>query len=579
MPTVAAHATQPWILPLANAGNVTMIGADDGPVELDVPVPAGLSTAALSGTLKGSAGSPVTLRVTAGDKAASLLVDKDGAFDMKLPSLTGEVGLTVEVVASGASVCAGVGGGEPPNVTDLNVQFDGVPAVPLRVGAFFPKVLDRVTIVAPTNGAGGSASATLGAAAAVVRRYKAHIPMIEVTTKRPGAGASPFERTIEIRPGGDAGFKIDDGVLLITGADASLSLAASRLDDPRLSLGTEAWLAVAVVEKVAEAQALGASFTLKDAAPHGFSARDQRRARVNIVLEQSLFTSSFDRLDLDLSGRVQLLGGSGPVVLTTRLNGDIVHRSVPTEVGAFEVNVAGRNLIQEPRAVVTVEAQLVAAQACTPGAISLEIDARSSGTASSVGRVTNGFAAMATAWNSKPIDVTVRNDVANLNVAAALAVSMQSTTSRTLRFNAFAWDGGDVIVAGPALTTEVIAQADKEAWPLGSAAFVANTSGNRLVVVRSTSADAVRSVLDSFSRRGRGWADVAGDVLVVDRSGAQSVGWLHAPTPRSVTTAGSGGFREHVLRLFGLGVAAVVVAVFLLELARRIRRTRRDRVT
>lgn len=575
LPATHAQAAPSWTLPLVNAGNVTAIAADDGVVELDVPVPAGLTTAALTGTLHGSAGALVTLRLTAGDKKASVKLDQDGLFDLKLPPLIGAVGLTLEVVASGSSQCAGAADPQAPTVSDLEVQFDGMPETPRRVGAFFPTVLDRVTIVAPSTSANGSSGATLGAAAALVRKYRAHIPVIQVTTQRPAASASPFERIIEVRPGGEAGFKLDDGVLLITGADAGLALAASRLDDPRFSLATDAWLPASIVEKRADASTLSSSFTLKQAVPRGLSVQDQRRATVSVVLEQAQFSAPFDRIDLDLRGRVQMLSNSGSVVLTTRLDGDIVRRSTPKDDGSFEVNVPGRNLLQQPRAVVTVEAQRVGAQACTPGGLTLELDAGSTGITSSSGQEPIGFAALSTAWNTRPIDITVRSDGANLDVATSLAVSMQTTNSRTLQFDAFAWEGTGVTVIGPGLTREAVDQADKDAWPLGSAAFVANTNGSRLLVVRATSSDAVRSILDSFIARGRGWADLTGDVLVADPSGTQSVAWVHEPVHRSTVTTGSGSLLSHVLRLFGIGVAVVAVAVFVLEVVRRLRRMRR----
>ena len=234
------------------------------PTRFTIPVPSGLTVTRLRGLIHApvdfGAGfveiddgmgrflSTVDLPAVAPDQAAV-------PFDVDIsPARVSASGLRLSFTVRelGLPAPERCGLGERVVLSDLAAVFAGNEPAPTTVAGFFPTVLQRLTIYAPTDADDGEAQAVLTLASAVARMYRPQSTAISVVSQLRGAAPPPapqFTRAIVVERG-DAGLDLvnadrpnvylkvsgrggqlaDQASLLVNGLQSLVQVADARID-------------------------------------------------------------------------------------------------------------------------------------------------------------------------------------------------------------------------------------------------------------------------------------------------------------------------------------------------------------
>ncbi|MFC3962147.1 cellulose biosynthesis cyclic di-GMP-binding regulatory protein BcsB [Nocardia jiangsuensis] len=304
-PAAAAPLRQDAQFPLPALGLTavqTFDGRDDV-VALVVPVPPGMTPAALRGTLQVApdAGTGRIDVEVQGRVVGSVEVPPGSAtLPVSLPLagvpvLNGAATVTLHshLTAMGAGWCAA--GGGTLALVDATVDYTGDEAQPGVIADFLPPVLNRLTLYLPATPSADETATALELGTAVVARYANQTVAVELRPLGPG-GAIPaeqpglLERRVVITEADTAGTTLQTAapggpVLAVTGRGAELRTQA------RLITSNMAWIAAdtdAVAGSLAPAPQLAPdSVTLRELGVTTLSGTGQGRVRIPIAVDQT----------------------------------------------------------------------------------------------------------------------------------------------------------------------------------------------------------------------------------------------------------------------------------------------------
>jgi hypothetical protein len=237
-----------WLVPFTRASLPTSyeLRTQSEPIELDIPVPAGLRLVELRGVFEPrDAGAGATLEV--GSSARTFAVESPtgnrSSFALPLNGLASAsksssvLGLTLDV-ASGSVPSIDPGTRcrvvmlDPAEVDDLVLVYAGTPVAPQSIADFLPPVLDRVIIETDEVLSTGVAEAALSLTATLVSQYpdqSVQLDVVATDASVPPPSLEPFTRTIRLLTGPSNTVRLIDGgrVLELSGSKSGLSSSVS----------------------------------------------------------------------------------------------------------------------------------------------------------------------------------------------------------------------------------------------------------------------------------------------------------------------------------------------------------------
>ncbi|WP_234834858.1 cellulose biosynthesis cyclic di-GMP-binding regulatory protein BcsB [Mycolicibacterium stellerae] len=612
-PAAGAEVTLPWpTLGLPEA--ITLVGANANQ-DFTVPVPTGFTARRLRGLIhapvdfgagfveindgRGRFLTTVELPAVAPDQAVV-------PFDVDISAAqvsASAVGLSFTVREAGLPPEQRCGLGERLDISDLSVVFAGDEPAPTTIAAFFPPVLQRLTIYAPVDANGAEQQAVLTLASAVARMYRPQPTAITVVNQPRGATPPPapqLTRAIVV-DSGDAGLNVvkpgkADVYLALTGRGDQLSDQASLVVNRLQSL--------AQVPN-ARVDTAGAD---RDSPSDELSFGQLNLDGKSLVLRTSNLTVGVDRSALG-AGRVDhlqahLLATHTPVAsldsasVTVSVNGQAVYTSPLNDSGHVDAVFDVPTELLKQRINFEFDLTFSPRQLCSPtiAPLTFQLDPRSTLTMGRGGRPLGGFSAAPSEFSPQflvALDGTNPNqlDYATRVVADIARLTDTALMPRVVDVKAAADSGtGAVIVAnattlGPTAmrppiggeSSDVRVDLGKELRAdinsgLGSIQVFADQPRNRTVVLVTTSGawSLVEPLFGFIDQLPEGWSSLDGDVLAAGPEGTVtnlSIAPADIPSPSA----------EHATNrptLLAIGAGCVVLAALGLGAALWWRRSR-----
>jgi hypothetical protein len=260
--TAAGSATPPltWTQ-LGLADTMTLTGADQ-PVDVAVPVPAGVGPKTLTGQIGsaiGIADGRVDVLDGRGSVLGSIAVPADVAtvpFAVDLSAATVTDGTAALKLVLREKNPARDGCGPPPSVTlgQLATSYSGVTPDPATVADFLPGYLDRVIVRVGPAPTPSQQQAALDLVAELTHLYRPMPVRIDISTTDGPPPTAPSVRVIDLRDGGAAGMTVENpgtpaAVLALTGSGEDLVRQVDLFADRRFTLAQATTAAVGAVDE------------------------------------------------------------------------------------------------------------------------------------------------------------------------------------------------------------------------------------------------------------------------------------------------------------------------------------------
>jgi hypothetical protein len=616
-PDPGADVTLPWAT-LGLPDEITLVGANNNQ-DFALPVPSGFNVTRLRGLIHApvdfGAGfveiydgggrflATVNLPPVAADQA---VVPFD--VDISAAQMSGsavEMSFTVREVGVTPEQRCGLG--QTVTISDLAAVFAGNEPAQNTIASFFPPVLQRLTIYAPSNADRAEQQAVLTLASAVAREYGSQSTEIAVVNQPRGAAPPPtsqFGRTVVVETG-DAGLNVinpggPNAYLKLTGRGDELIDQTSLVVNQLQSL---AQTSTARVDKAGAADVSGSGeLSFGQLNVNGASS----------VLRTADFTVGVDRAALG-TGRVDglvvhLLATHTPVApmdsasLTVDVNGQAIYTTPLRDNGRVDAtfDVPGEFLKQ--RINLTFDLTFSPRQLCSPtiAPMAFQLDPRSTLTMRRGGQPLGGFGAVPSEFSPEFLVALDGSSPNQLNYASRVVADIARLTGTTLMprvvvdVKAAAESNTGALIVANAKTIELTnlrppvggessdVQVDLHSelradidQGLGSIQVFADEPRQRSVVLVTTSGawSLVEPLFGYVDQLPDGWSSLTGDVLAAGSDGAVtdlSIGPGDAALP---TTQSGFGWPVWLAIVAGCVVlAALVLALGAALLLRRRRR-------
>ncbi|UNB56264.1 MULTISPECIES: cellulose biosynthesis cyclic di-GMP-binding regulatory protein BcsB [unclassified Mycolicibacterium] len=599
-PAAGGEVALPWRT-LGLTGDITLVGANTNQ-DFTVPVPSGFSIIRLRGLIH----APV-------DFAAGFveIVDRRGAlmatidlpavapnqavvpFDVDVAAAQADasgVGLSFtvrEVPRPGQERC---GLGERVVISDLTAVFAGNETAPTTIATFFPPVLQRLTIYAPTDAEDAEKQGVLTLASAVARMYRPQSTAITVVNQPRGASPPPapqFTRAIVVERG-DAGLEV---------INAGTSDAFLKLTGRGDQLAEQASLVINQLQSLAQVPNARVSKAGSDVGPESDEATfgQLKLTGESSVLRTSKFTVGVDRsaLGARVDGvQVHLLATHTPVAdadsasVMVSVNGQAVYTAPLRDSGRVDAvfDVPGEFLKQ--RVNFDFDLTFSPRQLCSPtiAPMTFELDPRSTLTMRRGGQPLGGFGAVPSEFSpeflvaldgsgpsqldfasrvvaniARQTEAPLRPRVVNVKDAAgastgALIVANSATLRSTSLRPPIGGESSDVQVA---LRDEL--RADINGGLASIQVFADQPRDRTVVLVTSSGAwSLIEPLFGHIDQLPNGWSSLSGDVLA---AGAEGTVTELAIGPEGIapTTDQDGANSPPIWLAIGAGVLAAAV--------------------
>lgn len=307
-----------------------------GSQTLTIPVPRGLIPAELAGTVQ----LPVntrggTLEVTQDQRVLSRVPLPPDQSPITIP-LTGarvvENAVTVQL-NSYLTLPDGYCAYDPTNplrLVDGDVRFTGAEQPPTSVADFLPPVLGKLTLFVPANPSQPESNAAIQIATAVVARYGAQRPGVDIVTTDGGqvAPPQPLQRQIIVREGDAPGLSLQGPnivpALLISGRGGVMANQARLLssDISRLAVQSKA-----VVGPLSSTPQLPADHTtIRELGQPGVNATALVNPRVTVPLDQTRLGRTVHGVRVHLQGSYTPLPASIAGQVVVSIGGQTIDR-------------------------------------------------------------------------------------------------------------------------------------------------------------------------------------------------------------------------------------------------------------
>jgi hypothetical protein len=568
-PPAAASTTLGWA---ALGMEREVILGPDSPRTFTVPVPEGLTPSRLRGTIR------APLNIGAGylmvDDADGRLL---GTVDLP-PAGAAQAAVPVDVDISAARArdssadltitvhpLAGAGqySGQYPGqfcgplqqltLADLATVYTGAEPPVTTIAGFFPPVLSRATIYAPTDADAAEQQAVLLLVSTLARLYNPQPLVIEVVDQPRGAvppPGAPLSRAVVVERGGPAGLSVENpggpGVYLrVSGSGDDLSTQVSLLVN---DLQTLAQTPAARVEQAGTEEAVsGDTLTFEQLNISG-KTEVLRASSLQVGIGRSaLGGSRFDSVQVHLlADYTPVPAGDAGAVMIRSSDGNVVYRSALDSSGRLDATF---DMPNQKNQSVSLELALtyVPQQMCGPltAPMTFQIDPRSTFTVHRGGPPLGGFSAFPSEFSPSFVVAMDGSSPNQLSYAARVVAAIASLTDRPLMPTVVdmkeALDGntGALIVAkssalrqstlhppvsgdGPALDVNLPEALQAIIGDgLGSIQAFADRPRNRSVVLVTTTGEwpMVDPLLEYIDGLEGKWSALSGDVLAAGEAG------------------------------------------------------------
>lgn len=604
-----------------------MVLGPNSPTNFTVPVPTGLTASRLRGTIE----APLNinagfLEVRDGDGKLLTAVDlppvsaarAETPLDVDLStarvrSSSVDLTFTVRPVDNGNQFCGPL---QQLTLDDMATVYTGAESPASTIANFFPPVLQRVTIYAPTDADAAEQQATLTLVSTLARQYSPQ-PVVITVVKQPRGAAPPpaaqLERAVVVEKGGTAGLSVQNpgnpnAFLRVSGNGDELTTQVSLLVTQLQSLVQTADSRVDVAG--ADADVSGDTLSFRQL---NVSGRTD-------VLRTGSFSLGIGRAALG-GGRVDgvqvhLLADYTPVpkddaaAVVIRSGDAVVYRSALNDSGVLDAtfDVPGQAFGQGLNLAfaLTYTPQQVCGPLIAP--ISFQVNPASTVTVHRGGAPLGGFGAFPSEfsprflvaldgsdpdqliWAARVVGALARQTSAELSPqvvdvksaaeadTGALIVARSEAIAKTTLNPPISGDGTTVDVALP---TELRADV---ADGLGSIQAFGDGPRNRSVVLITTTGSwsLVDPLLGSVDGPNGTWSGLTGDVLAAGaagvptnlsiRAGGDTAQSDEAPAAQSSSSSDSANRWVHIAVVVAVVVVAALVAAWLLARRRRSRR-------
>lgn len=605
VPANAAGVTLDW--PTLGLSSEVILGPNSTS-GFTVPIPVGLNASRLSGRfhLPMNIGAGY-LEIDDGDGTllASVQLPPAGTAAVETPfdvdisaarvrASSVDLSFTVRPFDSGNQFCGPL---QQLTLSNLATVFTGVEPPATTIASFFPPVLQRVTILAPTDASAAEQQSVLTLVSTLARLYHPQPLTITVASQRRGAIPTPsgqLERTIVVESG-QAGLTVES-----PGEPGAYLRVSGQGDEPT----TQVSLLINSLQSLAQVASVRVDQAGSQAAPSGGDELTFGQLKLGgktDVLRTGSLSVGVDRATLGgarFDGvRVHLLADYTPVprddaaAVMIRSGGVVVYRAALNDTGLLDAtfDLDGQKLGQGIN--LDFAFTYTPHEVCGPllAPITFQVNPKSTLTLTRGGPPLGGFGALPSEFSpnfmvaldgSSPDQLTyaarivsavarltngqLMPQVVDVKTAAegtsgALIVANSEALSKTSLNPPLSGDGTAVDVALP---TELRANV---ADGLGSIQAFADPPRNRSVVLVTTSGpwtlvDPLFTYLDGL---GGGWSQLTGDVLAAGAAGTPTNVAIRSggdtAEPASAASAESISW-PHI----GIGVAIAAVALLVL---------------
>ncbi|WP_235676799.1 cellulose biosynthesis cyclic di-GMP-binding regulatory protein BcsB [Mycolicibacterium porcinum] len=312
----------------------------NGSQTLTIPVPRGLVPAELAATVQ----LPVnirggTLEVTQDQRVVSRVPLPPDQAQITIPLAGARVvenAVTVQLT-SYLTVPEGYCAYDPTNplrLIDSDVRFTGIEQSPTVIADFLPPVLSKLTLFVPPDPSQSESDAALRISTAVVARYGAQRPAIDIVTTDGGpvAPPQPLERQVIVREGDPAGLSLQGPnvvpALLISGPAGEVTNQARLLSSDISQLAVQS---KAVVGPLSNTPQLPSDHTtIRQLGQPGVNATALVNPRVTVPLDQTRLGRAAHNVRVHLQGSYTPLPASIAGQVVVSIGGQTIDRW-PTE--------------------------------------------------------------------------------------------------------------------------------------------------------------------------------------------------------------------------------------------------------
>ncbi len=222
----------------------------------------------------------------------------------------------------------------PLRLLNADVRFTGVEQPPTSVADFLPPVLDKLTLFVPTTPSQPESEAAIGIATAVVARYGAQRPAVDIVTTGGGpvAPPQPLERQVIVREGDAPGLSLQGPnsvpALLVSGHAGQVTNQARLLSSDISKLAVQS---KAVVGPLSGTPQLPSDHTtIRQLGQPGVNATALVNPRVTVPLDQTRLGRPVHSVRIHLQGSYTPLPVSIAGLVTVSIGGQTIDRW-PTE--------------------------------------------------------------------------------------------------------------------------------------------------------------------------------------------------------------------------------------------------------
>lgn len=612
----ATGVTLPWP---ALGLNSTMSLYGDSSSDFTLPLPAGLNASRLQGMIHEPTNIAAGyLEIADGDGKflASVELPPAGSpvvpFDVDISAArvrasSVDLSFTVRARDAGDRVC---GPTQRVELSDLATVFVGVQLPATTIASFFPPVIGKVTVYAPTDANSAEQQAVLTLVSALARMYEPRLLAISVVSQARGAVPPPtggLDRSVVVEKG-PPGLAVEsagtpDAYLRISGDGDELSKQVSLLVTKMQPLAQGA---TARVDQAGQVAALsGDTLTFSQLQMPAKSTTFLRAGTLETGFDRAALGPRFDSVQVHLLADYTPVPARDAASVVIRSQKLVVYRAPLDQSGRLDATFTlDRQMLDQQWINLDFALTYTPDQDCGPlvASLTFQIDPRSTLTMHRGGPPLGGFAAFPSEFAPKFLvaldgsspdqlsyaarvvsavarltQVELNPEVVGLQAAVdansgALIVASSKAIKQTSLKPPVSGDGSMVNVALP---TELQVNIDDG---VGSIQAFADPPHNRSVVLVTTTSDWTRvdPLFNFIDGTAGDWSQLTGDVLAAGGSGnpiniaIRPAGNIFEPPPSSA--AGSW------LKLWIVGgvlAALVVIAVIVYVLRRKPRQPRK----
>jgi hypothetical protein len=618
-----------WVVPFSRASlaaNLALSSADD-PIELELPIPAGLRLVEMRGNFDPHEEGPEAIvEVTSGPRTLEIASPEgtERSFSVVLDGIlpvsktTRNLGLSIRLKPSAENAACPRIVRNPATLTNLVLVLAGTAVAPNSLANFLPPVLDSVVLETDAKITEEVAQAALHLVTTIIAKYPDQSIRVELRQSKTGSKAGkapksdPFVRRFRLAIATQDALALkENGTLLeLSGSPKSLERAALFVGTPAFS--TVFSTRISITDKTPKPPKRN---TKRETVPlerlrRNFTAQGANRARYQFTARQSDVGGPSEAMTLRMKGRVVSVTGPASKASVRLIANGRPLASTEVQLGdAFDLQgviepafIARENEISV-QADAIIDSKIASNDVCALGAVvRVELDPDSAIVTEAGRAVPSGFERFPTAFHDG-FDVSINPlDVQHLATAASIVASLQERSQATLDPSVIPWPkklpkrasllvGGSVeqvvvlkpplvpgpfAISGPSIDVVGGADADDvtvlEAFETpDEAAFdvlLANTSATPKDLVEIS--QRVRAV-------GSGWNALSGDVFVVSGGQARSARLRaseRVPTP--ILNTDRGPKKTKPVTALAVGIAAAIVGLGLwVTVSSFIRRVRR----